>query len=51
MLRQKGSAMNDQTKTTGKLAPITALPDVAKLPVHLLADLYPEADPSELGRR
>jgi hypothetical protein len=39
--------MNDQTKTTGKLAPITVLPDVAKLPVHPHAELYPEADASE----
>jgi hypothetical protein len=37
--------MNDP----GKLVPITVLPDVAKLPVHELAKLYPEADPSELA--
>jgi ParB/Sulfiredoxin domain len=43
--------MNDQTKpiASSKLVPITALPDVAKLPVHTLAELFPEADPSEFA--
>jgi hypothetical protein len=43
--------MNDQPKPTpsGKLVPITVLPDVAKLPVHELAKLFPEADPSEFA--
>jgi hypothetical protein len=43
--------MNDQTKPapSGKLVPITALPDIAKLPVHPLAEEFPEADPSEFA--
>jgi hypothetical protein len=41
--------MNDQTKPTGKLMPITVLPDVAKLPVNPIAELYPPADPSEFA--
>ena len=43
--------MNDQSKPTpsGKLIPITVLPDVANLPVHKLAELFPEADPSEFA--
>jgi hypothetical protein len=32
-----------------KLVPITVLPDVARLPVHPLAEDYPEADPSEFA--
>jgi hypothetical protein len=43
--------MNDQAKiaSSSKLAPITVLPDVAKLPVHKLAELFPEADASEFA--
>ena len=43
--------MNDQPKPTpsGKLIPITVLPDVANLPVHKLAELFPEADASEFA--
>jgi hypothetical protein len=44
--------MNDHAKPTpsGKLIPITALPDdVANLPVHKLAELFPEADASEFA--
>jgi ParB-like nuclease domain len=41
--------MDDVTKPIGKLVPVAALPDVAKLPVHPFADDYPSADPSEFA--